>query len=251
LAAVLLSILIIASSVSKLVHSRAQSAETTIAARGELPSGRSIRTGGTREVSAPQRTKRLIVQTRSRALHPRLLDSVRTPEPANSERGDGSSLPPPISSEIQYSAKRHGDQPVLSSWLFSNGSDVEHPRFFRRNDTNPDRPRLNVPLLVALTEYRPLVDAVDREGAHPRDHKATFAISLNPPLHVVRYKAELILPSASTGMPSELQPKIDWYQVWLKTGARSLRDSDNSSQYYPGGLGPEWPFSKESKGDQQ
>jgi hypothetical protein len=86
LAAALLSILIIASGVSKLVHSRAQSAETAIAAQFELPSGRFIPTEGTQEVSAPQRTKRLIVQTRLRALHPRFVDSAHTPEQAISER---------------------------------------------------------------------------------------------------------------------------------------------------------------------
>jgi hypothetical protein len=252
LAAALLLITIIASGVSKVVHSRGQSADTASAAQLELPSERSIQTRGTQERSAPQRTKRLFVRRQLGRLHSQFVESVHTTEQPNSEKGNGSSLPLLIPPAIQYSAKRYQDQIALSSRLFPNGADIEHPRFFRAHDTSSDRPRLNVPLLMAFTEYRPLTNAADREGADPRDRKAPFAIfSLNPPLHVVRYKTDRPLLGGSPSTRSELQPNIDWYQVWLRTGAPSLPGSNDSSQYHPGALGPEWPFSKESKADQQ
>jgi hypothetical protein len=251
LAAALLLIMIIASGVSKFVHSRAQSEDTARALQLELPSERSIQTRGRQERSAPHRTKPLFVQPQLRRLHSRFVESAHTPERPNSEKRNGSSLPLLIPPAIQYSAKRYQDQTALNSRLFSNSADIEHPRFFRAYDTNSDRPRLNVPLLMAFTGYRSLISVADREGADPRDRTATVAIfSLNPPLHVVRYKADRPLLSGSHSTRWELQPNIDWYQVWLRTGAPSLRISNDSS-HHPGALGPEWPFSKESKADQQ
>jgi hypothetical protein len=252
LAAALLLIMIIASGVSKFVHSRAQSADTAGAAQLELPSEQSIQTRGTPERSAPQRTERLSVQRQLRRLHSRFVESAHTPERPNSEKRNGSSLPLLIPPAIRYSAKRYQDQTALNNWLFSNSADVEHPRFFRAYDTNSERSRPNVPLLMAFTEYRPRMIAADHVAPDPRDSTAMFAsFSLTPRLHVVPYKANRPLLSGSPSTRSELHLNIDWYQVWLRTGAPSLRDSNDSSQYHPGALGPEWPFSKESKADQQ
>jgi hypothetical protein len=205
LAAALLLIMSIASGVSKLVHSRARSADTASAAQLEL---RSIQTRGTLEHSAPQQTERLTVQRRT---------------------------------------KRYQNQTVLKNPLFSNSADVGHPRFFRSERSGP-----NLPVLMAFAQSRPNIIAADQVAPGPRDSTAVFAsFSLNPKLHVVPYKAHRPLLSDSPTTRSELHINIDWYQVWLRTGAPSLRDSNDSSQYHPGALGPQWPFSKESKADQQ
>jgi hypothetical protein len=148
---------------------------------------------------------------------------------------------------VQRRTKRYQNQTVLKNRLFSNSVDVEHPRFFRSERAGP-----NLPVLMAFAQSRPSMIAADQVTPDPRDSAAMFAsFSLNPKLHVVPYKANRPLLSDSPTTRSELHINIDWYQVWLRTGAPSLRDSNDSSQYHPGALGPQWPFSKESKADQQ
>ena len=121
LAAGLLLIMCIASGVSKLVHSRAQSADTASAAQLELPGKRSIQTRGTPERSAPQQTERLTVQRRT---------------------------------------KRYQNQTVLKNRLFSNSADVEHPRFFRSERSGPTLPLLMAfaqyrPSMIAADQVAP------------------------------------------------------------------------------------------------
>jgi hypothetical protein len=206
LAAVLLLIMSIASGVSKFVHSRAQSADTVSAPQLELPSERSIQARGTLEGSALQQRERFTVQRPS---------------------------------------KSYRNRTVLNSRLFSNGGDMEHPRFFRSERSGP-----NVPVLMAFAQYHPSMIAPDQAAPDPRVSTAMFAsFSLNPKPYVVPYKAKQLL-SDSPATRSDLHFNIDWYQLWLRTGAPSLRDSNDSSQYHRGPLGPEWPFSKESKADQ-
>jgi hypothetical protein len=103
-------------------------------------------------------------------------------------------------------------------------------------------------LLLALAEYRPRMNVLDSTAADLRGSAATFEIfPLNPTPHVMRYKPDRPLLNDSPGRRSDSFPNIDWYQVWLRTGTPSLRNSNDSSQFHTGALGPGWPFSKEDK----
>jgi hypothetical protein len=248
LAAAVLLIMIIASGVSKFGHPRAESVITASPAHSELLRERSIQTSGTQDRSAPRPTKRLFVQRQLRSLHSRFVESAQTPERPDSEKRNGSSLSPLAAPAIQYLAKRNQDQTNLTSQLFPNGADVERPRFIRAYDTKSERPHLNLPLLLALAEYRPRMNAVDNAAADLRGSAATFEIfPLNPTPHVMRYKADRPLLNDSPGRRSDSFPNIDWYQVWLRTGTPSLRNFNDSSHFHPGALGPGWPFSKEEQ----
>lgn len=147
---------------------------------------------------------------------------------------------------VQRRRKPYQNETVLNSRLFSNSADVEHPQFFRSEWSRP-----NAPVLMAFAQYRPSMVATNRLALDPRDSAAMFAsFSLNPKPYVVAYKAKQLLGDSPT-MRSDLHLNIDWYQLWLRTGAPSLRDSNDSSQNQRGPLRPEWPFSDESKADQQ
>jgi hypothetical protein len=250
LAAALLLIAIIAGGISKSVHSRAQSADK--AAKLELANQQSIQTKITQTRTTPQRTKLLPVPRQMRMSNARYSESAHTPRRPNSEQDSGFLGPEQVLPGPQFSANYYQGEPAFNSLLFSSDVKSEHPRLFQAYDGSSDRPWLAAPSFKPFTERTQLVNGADYAGTDPRGRSATFAVmSLNLPLHIFGFGSDRTLISGSPRTQSELNPSIDWYQVWLKMRVESLRNSTDPPQYHPGVLAPAWPFSNASKGDQQ
>ena len=244
LAAVLLIITIVASEISRSIHSGVRS-PSSVSAEVALPTGKSSQ----------------VKTTRVRpALPPRMNKPDRFEGRRNSKSSphsvEASSLAPAelIPSGTRYSAKPYQGKNVLGSQVFSNSAgfaDLERPSLFRAFASS-ETPRPFAPFLTDFRDERPSLIPSSRVIADPRERRVNFAImSLNSPVDVFReFRANR---SLRDGSPSEQtapsQPNVDWHQVWL--GARSpfLRDTNSLPLYRPSVSAPEWPFSQEFKRD--
>jgi hypothetical protein len=246
--AALLLIAIIAG-ISKSVLSRPQSADRAKDAKLQLPNERSIQTNIQQNPSM-QRTKLLPVPRRTKISSTRFVESA-CPRRPSSERESHYLGPGQVLPNIQYSANHYQGKTAFHSQLFLSDGKSDHPSLFEAYERSSGRPWQVAPTLMPFRERNRLVNTADYVGTDPKEHTATSSItSLNLPFHVFSFGSGRPLLSDSPRTQSELNPNIDWYQVWLNTRTELLRNSNDPSQYHPGLLAPGWPFSKESKGDQ-
>jgi hypothetical protein len=252
LAAALLLIAIIAGGISKVVHSRAQSADTAKSVKLELPTHRSIQTEIPQTRSTPQATKLLRVPRQMKMSNARYLKSVHTPRRPNSEQESGSLSPEQAPPDIQYSATQYQGKAAFDTQLFSSDVKNEYPGLFQAYDSGSGRKWLVAPSLLPFTQRNLLVNGADHVGTVAREDATTFAItSLNLPLHLFVFGSDRPLRKDSPRTQSELNLNIDWYQVQLKMRTESLQNSDDFSQYHPSVMAPAWPFSKEPKREER
>jgi hypothetical protein len=250
LAAALVIIAVLTLGISKFVLSRAPSEDTPRAENLGLPKERSTQPEIVQNRSTQQRTKPLPVPRQMTMSSARFPESTHTPRGPNMKGESGSLGPGRVRPEVQYSASHYYGKTGFTSPLLSSDVKNEHPRFFQPYGGSSGRPWVVATSLRLFTERSQPVESADYLGTDPRERTATFAImSLNSPVHVFSFGSDRSLLSDSIRTQSEFSPTIDWYQVWLRMRTESTRDSNDLSQYDPGVLLHEWPFSKQIEGD--
>ena len=239
-AVALLLIAMIAGGISRAVHSRARSADTTTVAKLELPSEKPSQIHVTQNRSTQQPTKLLPVPRKTTMSKARFAGLKQ----------DGSSGPEPFLHDI-HSHNRSPREAAFDRQVSSANAESQYPRLVQAYDRSSSRPWLVAPSLMPFTGRNSLTSTVAYLGPYPKEPTAAFATaSLNFPLRVFSFGPDRTQLSDSPLTHSESTPNIDWYQVWLLR-TKSLPNSNYPPQSYPRVLAPAWPFSQDSTWDQQ
>lgn len=258
LAAALLLIAIIVGGISRVVHSRSQSADIANSARLEQPTHQFSQTEimpSQTEIlqnrSTSQDKKRPNVSMKMTVSNARHLGPAHNPRRpwTGSELEDGSVDPAQVLLGIKYSGTQY--QAAFNEQIFSSDVKSRELGFFQAYGSSSDRPWLDASSLM-LARPSQILSAADPVGADSRDTTGTFAIiSLNFPPQFFAFGPNRPLLNYLSRTQAELDLNIDWNQVRRAMRSKSLQNSNDFSQYHPSVIAPVWPFSKEAEGEQQ